>query len=163
MHVQLSNLAIQLFVVLPKQLSLLLFSTNCDLQKDLSMLLTSILISGMLQSRHTPLEQVIRAYSDQSRRGQSQAHQQKLGLELSFEYARVHSNYSCNQSHSKQNQACQYACWPSTSLLQSYKKGSCSTRILGGRWSLECIWLHLSVRCQHRASDAEHSRMLQQC
>ena len=31
MHVVLSDLAIQLSVVLPKHLSLLLFSTNCDL------------------------------------------------------------------------------------------------------------------------------------
>lgn len=160
MHVVLSNLAIQLFVVLTKHLSLLLCSTNCDLQTDLSVLLVSILSTGMLRCRHTPLEQVIRACSDQSRRGQSQAHQQKLGLELPFEYARVHSNHSCNQCHGKQYQACQYACWPSTSLLQSYKQGSCSTRILGSRWSIECIWLHLQGRCQHWASD---SRMLQQC
>lgn len=145
MHVGLSNLAIQLFSVPTKHLSLLLFGTNRDLQTDLSMLLAikSILRFNMLRSRRTQLEQVICAYSDQSRRGQSQAHQQKLGLELPFEYARVHSNHSCNQSHSKQNQACQYTCWPSTSLLQSYKKGSCSTRILKGSWSFECIWLHL--------------------
>ena len=65
MHVVLSDLAIQLFVVLPKHLSLLLFSSNSDLQTDLSMLLAvkSIFRTGMLRSRHTQLEQVIEAKS----------------------------------------------------------------------------------------------------
>lgn len=69
MHVVLSDLAMQLFVVLPKHLSLLLFSTKCDLQTDLSMRLASIFRTGMLQGRHTQQEQAICAYSDQSRRG----------------------------------------------------------------------------------------------
>ncbi len=54
MHVIQSDLDIQLFVVLPKHLSLLLFGTSSNLQTDLSILLAinSILRTNMLRSRH---------------------------------------------------------------------------------------------------------------